>query len=136
MATTTGSDLTSSTARTRRPADVDSSAWPRLINIALGVWLFISAFVWPHTASAMTNTWILGVIITLVAVTSLFVPAARWVNVGAAIWLFFSTFAIHHVAAATVWNNVIVAILVFIFALTPTGGLAATTGNRHRMAPA
>ncbi|HEY2744451.1 MAG TPA: SPW repeat protein [Polyangia bacterium] len=88
--------------------------WARIVNLILGVWLFISAFVWPHTMPSQTNTWILGLLIVLFALFSTAQPGARWLNTLAAIWLFFSSLAIFHTSPATVWNNVIVAIVVFV----------------------
>ena len=88
--------------------------WARVLNLLIGVWLFISAFVWPHTVPAQTNTWILGVLIVVFALWAMAQPTARWLNTLAAIWLFFSTLAITHHSPATVWNNVIVAIVVFV----------------------
>ena len=86
----------------------------RVLNLLIGVWLFISAFVWPHTVAARTNTWILGVLSVVVALIAMAQPMARWLNTLAAIWLFFSTLAISHTTQATVINNIIVAIVVFI----------------------
>lgn len=86
----------------------------RVLNLLIGVWLFISAFVWPHTVAARTNTWILGVLIVVFALIAMAQPMARWLNTLAAIWLFFSTLAISHMSQATVINNIIVAIVVFI----------------------
>jgi len=99
----------------------------RIVNIVLGVWLFISAFLWPHNPASQTNTWLLGVIIAVVGVAGLFTPPIRWVNTAAAIWLFLSTLFINHDMPGTVWNNLIVAILVFILSLT-----ASRTGSTLR----
>jgi hypothetical protein len=33
-----------------------SVSWPRVANIVLGIWLFLSAFLWLHSAAQMTNT--------------------------------------------------------------------------------
>ncbi len=92
----------------------------RGINIVLGAWLFISAFVWPHSAAARTNTWICGLLAVAFAVWALWAPATRWLTTALAIWLFISTLSIFHVSEATLWNNVIVAILLFIFSLVPS----------------
>jgi ABC-type transport system involved in multi-copper enzyme maturation permease subunit len=99
--------------------------WASWVNLILGVWLIISAFVWPHLAQAQINTWVLGVIIAGVALVSFAVPMFRWVNALAAVWLFFSTFAVRHETVGTVWNNVIVAIVVFIVAISGSMGVAS-----------
>jgi len=95
--------------RTRNPF-----IWARIVNLLIGVWLFISAFVWPHNVHSRANTWILGVMIVLFSIFATAQPTARWLNTLAAIWLFFSTLAISHMSQATVINNIIVAIVVFI----------------------
>lgn len=90
---------------------------PRIINVILGVWLFISAFVWPHTQVQMTNTWILGVLCVIFALVATAVPWARYLNALLAIWLFISAFALPVRSAGTIWNNVLVAIAIFIVSL-------------------
>jgi hypothetical protein len=87
--------------------------WAPIVNLVLGAWLFVSAFVWPHAGHARANTWILGLLIAVFALYAIAQPTARWLNTLAAIWLFFSSLAIGHMEAATVWNNVIVAVIVF-----------------------
>jgi hypothetical protein len=97
-----------------------SRAWARAVVIALGVWLFISAFLWPHSVSAAANTWVVGVLVVIVAVWSLAVPGARFANSLLALWLFFSTIAISHASPATLWVNLIVAIVLFCISLGPS----------------
>ncbi len=110
------------------PPAPESDAWPRAANIVLGAWLFISAFIWPHTQSSATNTWIVGLLIAIVGIVALYVPWVRWLNAVLAVWLFISTLIFPHVVAATMWNNTIVAILVFLLALVPSG-VHPTTGR-------
>jgi hypothetical protein len=42
----------------------------RVVNIMLGLWLFASAFVWWHSFEQMTHTALVGVFVTLVALTA------------------------------------------------------------------
>ena len=91
----------------------------RAITMVVGVWLFISAFVWPHTRFETNNTWILGVLCFLFAYLSLRAPAVRYLNALVAIWLFVSAFALPAAESRTVWNNAIVAIIIFVLSLTP-----------------
>jgi SPW repeat len=101
----------------------DSAASPRILNVILGAWLFISAFLWPHSQAQMTNTWILGILAVVFALVSMYVAAqARYLNTLLAIWLFISAFALPRVSVGTVWNNAIVAILMFIVSLLPARG--------------
>ena len=117
-------------------ADIDESAagmWPRWLNLLAGVWLFISAFVWPHTAAAQANTWIVGALIAIASIWAMFAPSVRIVNTILAIWLFFSTLFIYHTSVGTVWNNLILAVVVFVLSLIPSG---ATSFRGHRAIPA
>src|SRR5512142_3086914 len=94
----------------------------RGINVVLGIWLFISAFAWEHTAAERTNTWILGVLCVVIALIAMSTPVARWLNTALAIWLFISVWALPHDNLGTMWNNAVVAIIVFLASLVPGAG--------------
>jgi len=99
--------------------------WPanvrvaRGVNIVMGVWLFISAFVWDHTAAERVNTWTLGVLCVVFAAIALSVASARWLNTALAVWLFISVWALPHRNLGTMWNNAVVAIVIFLASLVP-----------------
>jgi hypothetical protein len=95
-------------------------ASPRVINVILGIWLFISAFAWPHTQAQLTNTWILGALCVVFALVAMGVPWVRYLNTLLAIWLFISAWALPTSSAGTIWNNVLVAIAIFVVSLIPT----------------
>jgi hypothetical protein len=92
----------------------------RLAIVTLGLWLFLSAFVFPHTPLSQANTWVLGLVIAAIAAVGTRTPAIRAIGTVPAIWLFFSSFWISHVTDATVWNSAIVAVLVLVLSLVPT----------------
>jgi hypothetical protein len=48
-------------------------------------------------------------------------PWMRWVDTALAVWLFLSTLAMPGVTRGTLWNNLIVAVLVFLVSLMPEG---------------
>ncbi len=98
------------------------SATARGINTLLGIWLFVSAFVWEHTTAERTNTWILGILCVAFAAAAMRTPLARWLNTALAIWLFISVWALPHDNVATMWNNALVAIAVFVLSLVPGPG--------------
>ncbi len=112
-----------------------SSQWARGANVVLGVWLFISAFIWPHSSAQMTNTWILGVLCVIFALVAMAVPWVRYLNTLLAIWLFISAWALPSVSPGTIWNNVLVAIAIFIVSLVPSGPTATAPGFYGRRAP-
>lgn len=93
---------------------------PRAINIVLGVWLFISAFIWPHSAGQLTNTWIVGALCAAFAVIALWVHEIRYLNTALAVWLFISAWALPRLSIGTLWNNVLVAIAIFVVSLMPS----------------
>ena len=98
-----------------------AASWARIANVILGVWLFISAFAWWHGAAQMTNTWIVGILQVIFALVAIFVvPKARYLNTALAIWLFISSISIPSPSTGAVWNNVIVAVLTFVFSLVPS----------------
>ena len=100
----------------------------RYLNVLLGVWLFISAFVWPHGAWQFNNTWILGIITVVVGFVSLCAPGVRFINTLVGIWLVISGFGATG-ALATRWNNGLVGIAIFIVSLIGSGAELRT--HRH-----
>ncbi len=98
----------------------------RYINIVLGIWLFISAFAWPHTTAQFTNEWVVGLLVVVCAGVALRVDAARYANTVLAVWLFFSNWILHTEASGTAWNNIIVAIAIFVASLAGTSKVMTT----------
>ena len=93
---------------------------PRLANVTLGLWLVLSAFLWPHSTASQANTCLLGLVIMGIAAVAPPTPAVRAIGTVPAIWLFFSAFWIPDVTNWTMWHNAIVAILVCVLSLLPT----------------
>jgi len=94
--------------------------WPRYVNALVGLWLFVSTFLWRHTPSAQTNTWLIGLMMTAAALWAVSTPAIRWFNTALAVWLGLSTFAITDVTPLTYYNNFVVAIVAFVLSLIPS----------------
>jgi hypothetical protein len=114
----------------RHVDDAAAEAVPRNANIVLGAWLFGSAFVWPHPGASFTNTWVVGVLILGFALGALAAPALRWANAALAVWLILTTSLLWPATPGTLWNNVIIGVLVFVLssvpaAIPPTGGASA-----------
>jgi hypothetical protein len=101
---------------------------PRIVNVIIGVWLFISAFVWPHTREQMNNTWICGVLCVGFALAGMAIPWVRYLNTLLAIWIFISAWALRSLTPGTVWNNVLCAIAIFIVSLVPSVPTSTTPG--------
>lgn len=94
---------------------------PVVLSMLLGAWLFVSAFLWPHTHVQMTNTWIFGALVVIFAALATVAPRTHQLNALAAFWLFVSAWRLPSMSAATVWNNMLVAVTVFILSLVPAG---------------
>jgi phosphoglycerol transferase MdoB-like AlkP superfamily enzyme len=112
-------------SRTDRPGLIGkgerrSSMTARFVNIALGVWLVMSAFLWPHSVSQFWNAISVGFFVAAAALlASETAPTARYLNTAFGIWLVISSFIMGSVTAATIWNHVIVGAAVLIFSLLP-----------------
>lgn len=107
----------------------------RYLNILLGIWLFISAFVWRHSSAQLTNTWIMGVITIVAAWVATRVPPVRFVNTAVGFWLIISSFALPRISAVTTWNNLLVGIVITVLSLVGrTSGV--TSGRRRRVTSA
>src|SRR6516162_1948446 len=100
----------------------------RVVNIVLGIWLFVSAFLWPHTDAQMTNTWIVGALCVAFALLAMRVPEARYLNTLLAVWLFISVWALPTMSVATRWNNAIVAIIILAASVVPAYMTGAKPG--------
>jgi hypothetical protein len=84
----------------------------RVGNMVLGLWVFASAFLWPHTDAQFTNTWMVGVAVAVIAAAGLSLPSLRYLNTVAGAWLALSAFALPVATAATQWNNFLVGLAV------------------------
>jgi hypothetical protein len=101
----------------------------RYLNIIVGIWLFISAFVWRHSTAQFTNTWIMGIVVVAIAAVAFGWTAFRYVNTLAGAWLIISAFALPTFSAATRWNNFIVGVVVVLLSLA--GVPVASVRTRH-----
>ena len=93
--------------------------FPR-INALLGMWLCVSAFLWPHALVELVSTFAVGALTVLFAAASAYVnPNLRYVITGLALWLFISIFAFRHLSPITPWNDFFVSILMLAASLEP-----------------
>jgi hypothetical protein len=108
---------------------------PRIVNAILGVWLFISAFLWPHTHVQFTKTWVCGVLCVAFALLAMALPQARYLNTLLAIWLFISAWALPSMSIGTIWCNVLTSIAIFVVSLVPSAPTDRPVGFIDRNAP-
>jgi hypothetical protein len=100
--------------------------------VVLGLWLFLSAFLWPHTSVQFTNALLVAFLLVGGGVLCLQrVPRARHATAGIAAWLIVSSLVLPDLTPATRVNDMVVGVGVSLLAIAP--GLS--TGWR-RMRPA
>lgn len=96
-----------------------SSSW---LNILLAIWVIISPFVLAFSSPrAMWSNVATGIVVGILAIIRLSVrnqPGWSWINVILGIWLILSPFVLGVVSGATLWNNVIIGIIVAAIALS------------------
>lgn len=92
----------------------------RAINAVLGLWLFFSAFLWPHTRAQRVTAWTVG----LLAVTAALAGTSgrtwgRSVNAALGGWLIVSALLVPRLRVATFWTDIIVGFGLVLFAMVP-----------------
>jgi hypothetical protein len=105
----------------------EQTRWARYCNTALGLWLFFSAFTWPHSPSTRINTCLVGLFIGISAITATGWAIARRLTMTLALWLAFSTAVAYPAGPVTLWNNMVIALIVLVLSLIP---FESRRGNR------
>jgi hypothetical protein len=91
----------------------------QFVNVALGIWLVVSAFIWPHTPAQQANTWMVGVLAAVFALVATARNQARYLDTALSVWLFASIWVLPDLSRATQWNNAVVALAIFVLSLVP-----------------
>ena len=108
------------------PAPTSGPSAARWVLVVLGSWLFLSAFAWPHTGEQLTNAWLVGGTCVAITLGSMAAPRLRYFNTLLSAWLLVSAYALPHLSAATMWNNALVALAMFVTSLMPSGPVSGT----------
>lgn len=104
----------------------------RYASLGLGVWLMVSAFIWPHYEASRANTWIVGLLICASSLAARRRSRWRWANTALAAWLCLSTLLlIRPLWISMVWNNLLVAGLVFALSLVADTGTTVARSAAH-----
>jgi hypothetical protein len=80
-------------------------------SLMLGAWLFVSRFVWTHSAAQVTNTGVVAVLFTGFATAALGIPRAQYVNAFLAAWLFVSAWLVPRATDITLWHNAAISLV-------------------------
>jgi hypothetical protein len=89
----------------------------RIFTALLGVWLFVSAFMWNHGPAESAITMVAGLLTFVLAIASIYVGSARYASAGVAVALFLSALAVPATTHTTTWHNVIMAAAIFVASL-------------------
>jgi len=93
----------------------------RYVNIALGLWLVVSAYLWRHSSAQLANVWISGLIVARCAAVGITVPRMRYFNTAVGVWLILSSLILPRVSTATAWNNALVGVVITLVSLVGPG---------------
>ena len=91
----------------------------RLVNVVLGLWLFVSPFLWLHSPAQRATALIVGSLAVSAALAGL--AGFKWgrlVNAALGGWLIVSALLLRRVQLATFWNHLLVGFALALFALT------------------
>jgi hypothetical protein len=93
----------------------------RVINAALGLWLFLSTFLWPHTEGQRVTGWAIG----MLAVTAALAGTCgrnwgRLLNAALGVWLVVSALLVPRLRVATFWTDYVVGFGLVLFAILPS----------------
>jgi hypothetical protein len=90
---------------------------PRYASATLGLWLIISAYLWPHHEAQLANAWAVGLICICASLASSLLPRLRFLNAALALWLLASSFALPNLSTVTLLTSVAVAAAVLVLSL-------------------
>jgi hypothetical protein len=91
--------------------------WPRLVNVALGIWLIAAPAVLGYAAPAATNDRIVGPLIATFACVAIWqaTRSLRWLNVPLGLWLMLAPLVLGYPRGAAV-NSILIGIGVTVVA--------------------
>jgi hypothetical protein len=101
------------------------------IDVVLGSWLFISAFLWQHGAGSFNNTWMSGALLGVAGLFAPKSPLARSICGVVALWLVVSTLLMAGQSPLTYWNNLSVGVVVLVATFLPQARQRARRARAH-----
>jgi hypothetical protein len=94
-----------------------SASIARTLQVLLGLWLFLSAFLWSHLPAVRLDDWAVGLAILSGATIAATFPRVRWAIAALAAWVLVAEQLVPHVRAGTRWHDGVLALAVLIAAL-------------------
>jgi hypothetical protein len=90
-----------------------------LFNAVLGAWLFLSAFLWPHSQPALVNAWVVGALLTGAGALAGRSAKARAFCGALALWLVVSAFFIPKLTEFTFWHDAAIGLAALVITFKP-----------------
>jgi hypothetical protein len=91
----------------------------RILNIFIGIWLIVSAWLWPQAYAEQVNAWTVGALMIVFAIAAAARGVLRYLNTGLAVWLLASIWVLPAMTTSTAWNWGLVALFALVFSLFP-----------------
>jgi len=104
---------------------------PRIFNVLMGIWLFISAFAWRHSPVQFWAALICGAVTILLTLGTFYVPGLRYLIAVFAVFLFVESLTGAAGFRRTAWHDAIIAIAIFVAALLSRGTAHARRELSH-----
>lgn len=89
----------------------------RYVGMLAGGWLFLSGFLWMHTALEWANTLVMGIVVIVVSLAAARTPALRFLNALVGVWLIAAAFYLHAFSTGTRWSNLVTGLLLALVSL-------------------
>lgn len=91
----------------------------RTLTLLLGLWLFVSAFIWPRAPASAANAGAVGLVACIAAVAAMWRRRARFLDTALSAWLLASAFLLPQRSGVAFWNDVTVAFAMLALSLVP-----------------
>ncbi|GAO03994.1 hypothetical protein [Anaeromyxobacter sp. PSR-1] len=91
----------------------------RTLTLMLGLWLFFSAFLWKRAPASFANACAVGLLACAAALWAMWRPRVRLAGVALSAWLLAAALLVPQPSPSARWNDVAVALAMFLTALVP-----------------
>jgi hypothetical protein len=93
----------------------------RIFSVLIGTWLLFSNVAWPHSNAESAVTVAGGVLTILFSLLAIYMRGARFATAAVGVLLFIGTLLVSERGTATLWNNTIFGISIFVAGLLDGG---------------
>ncbi|HUD44658.1 MAG TPA: SPW repeat protein [Patescibacteria group bacterium] len=108
-----------------------------IITLVAAIWLILAPSILGYSLNAakMNDIW-LGIIVGILSIVRLISPLRNiwvsWINVVGGVWLIIAPFVLGYSGRASMWNDIILGLIVAVFAIWSSGVSATTQGTQRQ----